>query len=80
MMPGMPKRRTQDYLRHGMTGLFAAFDIPDGTVISELHRRHCGADPQVPGEDRQDSSRRPGSSPGLRELHHHSASRKEGRS
>ncbi|MFD8386688.1 IS630 family transposase, partial [Streptomyces sp. NPDC059679] len=40
MMPGMPERRTHDYLRHGITSLFAAFNIADGTVIGELHRRH----------------------------------------
>jgi transposase len=40
MMPGTPERRTHDYVRHGITSLFAAFDITDGTVISELHRRH----------------------------------------
>jgi transposase len=40
MMPGMPERRTHDYLRHGITSLFAAFNVADGTVISELHRRH----------------------------------------
>jgi transposase len=40
MMPGMPERRTHDYLRHGITSLFAAFNIADGTVISELHRQH----------------------------------------
>src|SRR5437899_11565983 len=40
MMPGMPARRTHDYYRHGITSLFAAFNIADGTVISELHRRH----------------------------------------
>jgi transposase len=40
MMPGMPERRTHDYFRHGITTLFAAFDIADGTVISELHRQH----------------------------------------
>jgi transposase/transcriptional regulator with XRE-family HTH domain len=40
MMPGMPERRTHDYLRHGITSLFAASSIADGTVISELHRRH----------------------------------------
>jgi transposase len=40
MMPGMPERRTHDYLRHGITSLFAAFNIAGGTVISELHRRH----------------------------------------
>ena len=40
MMPGMPERRTHDYLRHGTTSLFAAFDTATGTVISSLHRRH----------------------------------------
>ena len=40
MMPGMPERRTHDYVRHGVTSLFAAFNIADGTVISELHRQH----------------------------------------
>ena len=40
MMPGMPERRTHDYARHGVTSLFAAFNIADGTVITELHRRH----------------------------------------
>jgi transposase len=40
MMPGMPKRRTHDYARHGTTSLFAAFNIADGTVITELHRKH----------------------------------------
>src|SRR5215213_5471880 len=40
MMPGMGERRTHDYLRHGITSLFAAFNIADGTVISQLHRRH----------------------------------------
>jgi len=40
MMPGMPEKRTHDYVRHGTTSLFAAFDIADGTVISSLHRRH----------------------------------------
>jgi transposase len=40
MMPGMPERRTHDYHRNGITSLFAAFDIADGTVIGELHRQH----------------------------------------
>ena len=40
MMPGMPERRTHDYARHGVTSLFAAFNIADGTVISQIHRRH----------------------------------------
>jgi transposase len=40
MMPGMPEKRTGDYLRHGTTSLFAAFNTADGTVISSVHRRH----------------------------------------
>jgi transposase len=40
MMPGMPERRTHDYVRNGITSLFAAFNIADGTVISQLHRQH----------------------------------------
>ncbi|GAA3065589.1 hypothetical protein GCM10010464_32400 [Pseudonocardia yunnanensis] len=40
MMPGMPEKRTQDYVRHGTTSLFAALNVEDGTVISALHRRH----------------------------------------
>ena len=40
MMPGMPEKRTHDYVRHGVTSLFAAFNIADGTVISSTHRRH----------------------------------------
>jgi transposase len=44
MMPGMPERRSHDYVRHGVTSLFAAFNIADGTVIGELHRRHRAAE------------------------------------
>src|SRR5713101_7602398 len=40
MMPGMPEKRTHDYARNGVTSLFAAFNIANGTVIGELHRRH----------------------------------------
>jgi len=40
MMPGMPERRTHDYARNGVTSLFAAFNITDGTVITEIRRRH----------------------------------------
>jgi transposase len=40
MMPGVPERRSHDYVRHGTTGLFAASSIADGTVISSLYRHH----------------------------------------
>ena len=40
MGPGIPQRRTHDYMRHGTTTLFAALDIATGKVIGETHRRH----------------------------------------
>src|SRR5947207_1791532 len=40
MMPGMPEQRTHDYVRNGITTLFAAFDTATGEVISSVHRRH----------------------------------------
>jgi transposase len=40
MAPGVAERRTHDYRRHGITSLFAAFNIADGGVIGEVHRRH----------------------------------------
>jgi transposase len=40
IMPGTPERATHTYIRNGITILFAAFDIADGTVIGELHRQH----------------------------------------
>lgn len=44
MMPGMPERRSHDYARNGVTSLFAAFNVADGTVITEIHRRHRAAE------------------------------------
>jgi hypothetical protein len=40
MMPGMPERRTDDYVQSGTTTLFAALDVASGQVIGSLHRRH----------------------------------------
>lgn len=40
LAPGIPERRTHDYMRHGTTTLFAALDIATGEVIGRLHRRH----------------------------------------
>ena len=40
LAPGIPERRTHDYVRHGTTTLFAALDLATGKVIGELHRRH----------------------------------------
>jgi transposase len=40
MTPGTIERRTHDYKRHGTTTLFAAFNVADGTVITQTQRRH----------------------------------------
>ena len=40
MMPGMPEKRTHDYVRHGTVDLFAAFDIATGVVIAETYKSH----------------------------------------
>lgn len=40
MTPGMPERRSHDYVRHGASSLFAAFNVADETVTCELHRQH----------------------------------------
>lgn len=40
IMPGTPARMTHDYIRNGVTSLFAAFNIETGEVIADLHRRH----------------------------------------
>jgi transposase len=40
MMPGMPEKRTHDYVRHGTTSLFAAYDLASGSVIAQHYRRH----------------------------------------
>ena len=40
LAPGVPERRTHDYMRHGTTTLFAALDVATGKVIGQMHRRH----------------------------------------
>ena len=40
MMPGLPERRTHDYMRNGITTLFAALDVATGKVYGSIHRRH----------------------------------------
>jgi transposase len=40
MMPGVPERRTPNYIRHGTTSLFAALDIASGFVIGKCYKRH----------------------------------------
>lgn len=40
MAPGHMERHTHDYVRHGITSLFAALNIKTGEVIGECHRQH----------------------------------------
>jgi transposase len=40
LRPGLPERRTHDYVRGGTTNLYAALDVASGKVISEMTDRH----------------------------------------
>ncbi|HEV7709257.1 MAG TPA: IS630 family transposase [Asanoa sp.] len=40
MQPGLPERRTHDYVRHGTTTLFAALEIATGKVTATCQPRH----------------------------------------
>lgn len=44
MMPGVPERRSHDYVRAGTPTLFAALEVATGKVIGSLHRRHRAAE------------------------------------
>jgi transposase len=38
--PGLPARRTHDYVRHGTTTLFAALEVATGKVVDACYDRH----------------------------------------
>jgi transposase len=40
LQPGLPKRRSHDYLRHGTSTLFAALEIATGQVTAACKPRH----------------------------------------
>jgi transposase len=40
LMPGVPERRTHDYVRNGTTNLYAALDVASGNVIANMRPRH----------------------------------------
>src|SRR5215204_2267593 len=44
MMPGIPERRTHNYVRHGTTSLFVALDVASGFVIGKCYKRHRAAE------------------------------------
>ena len=40
LRPGLPERRTHDYVRGGTTNLYAALDVASGHVIADMTERH----------------------------------------
>jgi transposase len=40
LMPGVPERRSHDYVRYGTTNLYAALDLASGRVLAEMTPRH----------------------------------------
>ena len=40
LRPGLPERRTHDYVRDGTTNLYAALDVASGNVIADMTDRH----------------------------------------
>ena len=40
LRPGLPERRTHDYVRGGTTNLYAALDVASGHVITDMTERH----------------------------------------
>ena len=51
MIPGVPERRSHDYVRHGTIDLFAALNTAAGKVIGRLAAQHRAVDfRDFPGE------------------------------
>jgi transposase len=59
LLPGVARRRSHDYARHGTTNLYAALEVASGKVISQMTPRHraiefkqflARIDQAVPGE------------------------------
>jgi len=44
MLPGVPERRSHDYVRHGTVDLFAALNTATGKVIGKLSAQHRAVD------------------------------------
>ena len=44
MIPGVPERRSHDYVRHGTIDLFAALNTATGKVIGKLSAQHRAID------------------------------------
>ena len=70
MMPGLPERRTHDYMRHGTTTLFAALDVATGEITDHPPPASRNRIPEIPDHARPPDPRRPGGPPDLRQLRH----------
>lgn len=44
LRPGLPEKRTHDYVRHGTTTLFAALEVATGKVTDACYPRHTNED------------------------------------
>jgi len=44
LRPGIPERQSHDYVRHGVTNLYAALDVASGKIIAALADRHRQAE------------------------------------
>src|SRR2546425_3369303 len=44
LMPGVPERHSHDYVRNGITNLYAALDVASGQVIADTSARHRAAE------------------------------------
>jgi transposase len=44
LRPGLPERRTHDYIRHGTTTLFAALEVATGKVTDACYDRHTNVE------------------------------------
>jgi transposase len=68
MKPGRGGTMTHDYRRNGITSLFAAMNVSDGTIISRCHRRHRHQEwLEVPDADKVAGAGGPGRAPDLRQ-------------
>ena len=74
MMPGVPERRSHDYIRHGTIDLFAALNTATGKVIGKLSAQHRAVGlPRLPRRDRPADRTWPGHPRDLRHLSAHKA-------
>ena len=59
-MPGVPGRRTHDYVRNGTTNLYAPLDVAPGNVITDMSPRHRAEEIRDLEPDRQLGAGAPG--------------------